>query len=108
MKKYFVAGKEDSTKTQYYALVAKVDESQTGVSDSSRIYKQFSGYGFYRFYNADGSLASEGEFKGGVLYNGKKYFYDKDGNLVKTVYIEQGRIKKVENVKKDKTQHENN
>ncbi len=107
MKKYYIAGKEDSTKTKYYAYVAKVDVSKQKV-DSPRVFKQFSGSGFFRFYNADGKLISEGEFKGGVLYNGKKYFYDKEGNLVKTAYIEEGRVTKIETVKKDETEKENN
>ncbi len=101
MKKYYVAGKEDKSRTKYYAYVASVDKPSA--TDSARVFKQFSGNGFFRFYNPDGKVVAEGDYKGGILYNGKKYFYDKDGNLIKTAIIENGRVKQVINVKKDES-----
>ena len=95
LKKYFVIGKEDSTRTQYYAYIDKTNVQET-TQDSLKNYKQFSGYGFFRFYNADGKLISEGEYRKGQLYQGKKYYYDKKGKLVKVAYIEQGRVVRVE------------
>ncbi len=107
LKKYYKQGKEDSSRTEHYTYIAGTNPTNAQ-RDTIHAYKQFSGSGFFRFYNADGKLTSEGEFRQGVLYQGKRYFYDKDGNLFKTVYIEEGRVKKVELAQRDTSNTQNN
>lgn len=60
----------------------------------------FTGNGFYKVINERGMVEQEGFFQKGILINGKKYTYDKDGKLVRTVVIEDGRIVEVINEKK--------
>lgn len=58
-------------------------------------YRTFTGNGYYKFVNDDGSVDREGTFVDGVLVNGKKYSYDSDGNKTKTVIIKNGRVAEV-------------
>lgn len=45
--------------------------------------KSFHPNSYNKLYNSDSELVYDGEFKGGRLWNGKKYIYDTDGILLK-------------------------
>jgi antitoxin component YwqK of YwqJK toxin-antitoxin module len=48
--------------------------------------------GFKRLYNTKGQITAEGTFDKGKLIDGKKYFYDNDGNLLKINIYKNGRL----------------
>ena len=47
--------------------------------------------GYNKIYNENEDLWKDGEFKGGSLWNGKLYVYDKDGLLLKIKLYKQGK-----------------
>jgi len=51
----------------------------------------FDGNGFHKMFK-DGRLDREGEWKNGRLIDGKKYFYDENGKLIKTTIYKNGNI----------------
>lgn len=51
----------------------------------------FDGNGFHKMFK-DGRLDREGDWKNGRLIDGKKYFYDENGKLVKTTIYKNGNI----------------
>lgn len=52
----------------------------------------FDGNGFYRTYHKDGKIDREGEWKNGRLMDGKKYFYDETGKIIKTSIYKNGSV----------------
>jgi len=52
----------------------------------------FDGNGFHKTYTKDGKLDREGEWKNGRLIDGKKYFYDESGKLIKTTIYKNGNV----------------
>ncbi len=92
-QRYYIAGIEDKSRRVIYARVKTVPERK---KDSAQVqnfyYRQFSGNGNFKFFNNKGQLVSEGYFKNGVLYNGKKYYYDKNGKLIRIEVIKKGQI----------------
>lgn len=51
----------------------------------------FDGNGFHRTYK-NGRLDREGEWKNGRLMDGKKYYYDENGKLIKTTIYKNGNV----------------
>ncbi len=91
---YYLNGVEDTSKRIVYA---KISHQITDTTHPAA-YRQFTGTGNFKFYNQKGQLVSEGYYKQGVLYNGKKYFYDNTGKLKKIVVYRNGKV--VEVIKK--------
>lgn len=52
----------------------------------------FSGTGYHKFINSNRQVDREGEFVNGTLMNGKRYFYDAAGKLIRIAVYENGRI----------------
>ncbi len=52
----------------------------------------FDGNGFHTTYNKNRKIEREGEFKNGKLVAGKRYYYNPDGSLKKTVIYNSGNI----------------
>ena len=52
----------------------------------------FDGNGFHKTYHKDGKVDREGEWKNGRLIDGKKYFYDESGKLIKTTIYKNGSV----------------
>ncbi len=65
-----------------------VQESKTASSEVG----YFDGNGFHKVYTKDGKLDREGEWKNGRLIDGKKYFYDENGKLIKTTIYKNGNV----------------
>lgn len=55
----------------------------------------FSGDGFHKTYNKFKKIEREGNFVNGKQVDGKRYVYDNDGTLIKTIVLENGRVKNV-------------
>ncbi len=66
------------------------DEKENNQKD----YEKFTGTGYYKFVNAQGLIEREGQFDHGIMVEGKRYFYDENGKLLKTAVIKNGRIVK--------------
>lgn len=78
--------KPDTNKEQHnQQLVEEVKEPQ------NTNIELFEGSGFHKTYK-NGRLDREGEWKNGRLINGKKYFYDENGKLIKTTIYKNGNI----------------
>jgi len=52
----------------------------------------FDGNGYHKTYHKDGKVDREGEWKNGRLIDGKKYFYDETGKLIKTTIYKNGNV----------------
>ncbi len=59
-------------------------------SDSDKDYFTLTGY--FKTYNEQKKLDREGDFVKGKLVNGKRYIYDDDGNLTKTLIYKDGKV----------------
>ncbi len=52
----------------------------------------FNGSGYHKVLNQNRQVDREGEFANGVLMNGKRYYYDDKGKLLRIAIYENGRI----------------
>ncbi len=52
----------------------------------------FDGNGFHKTYNKQKKLQREGEFKNGKLIDGKRYYYNSEGKLIKTSIYRYGKV----------------
>ncbi len=103
IKRYFVKGQEKIEQTVYYAHVtAKPKPDSDTVSKD--YYRQFTGTGKFKFYNDKGQVISEGYFRNGVLYNGKRYIYDRNGKLIRIAIIREGKVSEIINQPQEQDQ----
>jgi len=106
-EKVFASGQINSETSKFYA-VKKVsvedipDDTNTTVSlnqnetnSTVNANKTFDGNGFHKLYNAFKKLDREGEFKNGQLLNGKRYYYNSDGVLLKTAVYKRGIVSEI-------------
>lgn len=73
---------------------ATISKEHIKTENKDNTYKAFSGNGQHKLYNAFKKVDREGEFQNGKLINGKRYYYNSDGKIIKTVIYENGRIVK--------------
>jgi len=105
-EKQFASGQFDVDKSKFYAdkkvvvdeipedtnaTITKVQDEKTNTEITTQA---FSGNGFHKLYNVSKQIDREGEFRNGKLMDGKRYYYDGNGKLVKTVIYENGTINK--------------
>jgi antitoxin component YwqK of YwqJK toxin-antitoxin module len=103
-EKVFAAGSIDINSSKFYAhKKVSVDEipddtnatvSNTKIENTQNqnAFEAFNGNGTFKLYNALKKVDREGEFQNGKLVNGKKYYYNPDGVLVKTEVYTNGRV----------------
>ncbi len=105
-KSVYVSGEVDRTQSYAYAPKDNSNNNNTNNEVNPEVnnkvatdpdYKLFNGTGYFKFINQNGQVDREGDFVEGVLVNGKKYIYDENGVKIKTAYIEDGKVVKVEN-----------
>ncbi len=101
VEKVFNDGKMDVNSVKIYSAEKKTqnkeEKQQPKVVTEQKTQKQkdleyFRDSGFKRLYNTKGQITAEGEFDKGKLINGKKYFYDNDGNLLKINIYKNGKL----------------
>ncbi len=90
------------TKTEVNEKVEKTEKNVENVNETitndKKVVRYFSGTGQHTFYNKNKQPYKEGYFENGALKNGKQYFYDKSGKLIKTAIIKEGKfVKYIEN-----------
>ncbi len=98
-KSIFINGHVDPS--QNYAYQHKNSNNNSSQNNNSTTsqdstqgsqYRVFNGNGYYKFVNDKGQVEREGNFVNGTLVTGKRYIYNTDGVLVKTVIIENSRV----------------
>ncbi len=110
-EKLFASGEFNSSSSKFFAekkvTVEDIpDDTNATISKehitnkNNNTYKAFTGNGQHKLYNAYKKVDREGEFRNGKLINGKRYYYNSDGKVVKTVIYENGRIIKTIRPKK--------
>jgi len=75
-------------------IVSDTAETHFAEPDSLGI---FEGDGHHIFYNKDKKKEKEGTFENGYLIEGKQFFYDEKGNLIKTAIYKNGKIVQIIN-----------
>jgi antitoxin component YwqK of YwqJK toxin-antitoxin module len=103
-EKVFASGSIDVKTSKFYATkkvsVSEIpDDTNATVSNSldtnnenQNSYETFNGNGTYKLYNAFKKIDREGDFVNGKLINGKKYYYNADGKLIKTEVYTNGKV----------------
>ena len=77
--------------TQPKKTTTSTTTTSSGSSDSGNI-GVFTQTGYYKTFNEFKKLDREGDFVNGKLMNGKRYFYDDNGNLTRTLIYKDGKI----------------
>jgi antitoxin component YwqK of YwqJK toxin-antitoxin module len=106
-EKVFAGGKIDEKTSKFYATKkVSVDEmpddtnatSSKGTMDTNKTqetYGTFNGNGNYRLFNSFKKVDREGDFRNGKLMNGKKYYYNTEGKLLKTEVYTNGKVTEI-------------
>lgn len=91
-EKNFAEGvlEEGSVKTYEPKIVVKQSASNKDVG-------VFDGNGYHKTYNLQGLPDREGVFKGGKFMDGKRYYYNSEGKLIKTEFYRNGQVVNVKN-----------
>ncbi len=102
VEKVFHDGEIDAEATKIYKNPSK-QTTKEDTTQPQKIIKQtntqkqkdleyFQDTGNKRLYNTKKQITAEGYFEKGKLINGKKYFYDADGNLIKINIYKNGKL----------------
>ncbi len=99
----FDKGKINVSSMKEYAVAEKPNKKVMApklqqVKNSSKQNKNlgfFEGTGFYKTYNENKQIDREGDFVKGKLIDGKRYFYDENGEKIKTIIYKKGKISEV-------------
>jgi antitoxin component YwqK of YwqJK toxin-antitoxin module len=101
-EKNYTAGQFEEKNSKFYSenrvKISEIASDTTTVvtkttvenNNNENAYQTFDGNGHHQLYNAFKKIDREGEFKNGRLIDGKRYYYNSDGNLLKTVIYEDG------------------
>ncbi len=76
-------------------IIDKVDDKKKLKKGNRRALGLFTGNGFHKLYNINKKIEREGQFLNGKLINGKRFYYNKKGNLIKTLEYTNGKVSKV-------------
>ncbi len=68
----------------------KTYEMKAVSSQPKKAMEKFDGNGYYKSYNTNGQVEYEGVWKGGKFMDGKRNYYDSDGNVVKADIFRNG------------------
>jgi antitoxin component YwqK of YwqJK toxin-antitoxin module len=106
-EKHYAAGKFNAVSSKFYAekkvsvedipddTNATISKKDVEANNNQNTYQAFDGNGFHKLYNAYKKVDREGEFRNGKLIDGKRYYYNAEGILVKTVVYKDGRISEI-------------
>ena len=73
----------------------KKPEKKLEEKSEQTVLATFTGTGYHKIYTLDKKLEREGDFIRGVLQNGKRYYYNSKGDLIKVAVYENGRIVRI-------------
>jgi len=104
-EKTFNDGKMDETSVKIYDNKTKTNNNTSSTNNDTKVVTKnnntttkpkevgyFDGNGFHTVYNKYKLVDREGEFKNGKLISGKRYYYNPDKTLKKTVIYNNGNI----------------
>jgi antitoxin component YwqK of YwqJK toxin-antitoxin module len=97
----FVEGKIQVSSVKEYEVAEKpakkqiAPKLQTVNKKTFNKPQVFNKTGYYKTYNEFKKLDREGQFVNGKLMDGKRCFYDEDGNLIRTLIYKNGKITEV-------------
>ncbi|MFN8255542.1 MAG: toxin-antitoxin system YwqK family antitoxin [Bacteroidales bacterium] len=103
-EKNFKDGQFDVESSKYYAEKkvtvdeipdnnnATIEEKKPETNNQVSNSQTFDGNGYHKLYNAFKKIDREGDFKNGQLLDGKRYYYNSDGQLIKTVVYKNGTV----------------
>jgi antitoxin component YwqK of YwqJK toxin-antitoxin module len=106
-EKVFTSGSMDAGNSKFYAKKkvsvdeipddtnATISKDQVIINENQNNYQTFDGNGTFKLYNAFKKVEREGEFKSGRLINGKKYYYNSSGVLIKTEVYANGKVTEI-------------
>ena len=99
-EKNFADGKLDEASVKHFKKLEKTSaiskQQKTG-----KMVGEFTGNGYYKLYNKLKKIDREGEFSQGKLVDGKRYYYNNKGVLIKTSIYKNGKlIQNIDNLKK--------
>lgn len=86
--------KQNNPPTVDNRTVVKVEEEQNNNPENA-VYDKFTGSGYHKLYDTQRRLVREGTFVNGLLVNGRRYYYNSKGEIIKTAVYENGRVVKV-------------
>ena len=106
-EKIFKNGKTGKDSITIYEIKEKFvikNDTLSEIADTSNLHYEepdsigiFEGDGNHVFYNKFKKKDKEGIFENGYLIEGKQYFYDENGKLIKTAIYKDGKIIKIIN-----------
>jgi antitoxin component YwqK of YwqJK toxin-antitoxin module len=88
--KEYQASEKPSTK-QVAPQLQQINTQSSGSSESVGVFNQT---GYFKTFNEFKKVDREGDFVKGKLINGKRYFYNEEGILIKTLVYENGKVVK--------------
>ena len=96
---FYANGVEDKSSLKVYSPSTVRDNdsmraSEAGIEKAGNL-ENFIADGYNRLYNKNQKMEQEGTFVKGVLMEGKKYIYDVNGNLLKTLIFVAGKQSQV-------------
>lgn len=72
-------------------IVKKVKTEKVKLPPKPNVDHKFKPNGYNKIFNSDKELWMEGDFNGGMLFNGRLYVYDEDGLLYKVEVYKEGK-----------------
>jgi len=102
-EKQFASGQMNAGSSKFYAekkvtiedipddTNATVTKTQVETNNENTS-QTFDGNGFHKLFNAFKKVDREGEFRNGQLLNGKRYYYNSEGVLIKTTIYKGGAV----------------
>lgn len=106
-EKHFASGQFNATSSKFYAekkvsvedipddTNATVSKEHIEKNNGQNTYQAFNGNGYHKLYNAYKKIDREGEFRNGRLIEGKRHYYNTEGELIKTVVYKNGRVAEI-------------
>lgn len=106
-EKHFASGQFNAGTSKFYAekkvsieeipddTNATISKEHVEQNNEQNAYQTFNGNGYHKLYNAYKKVDREGEFRDGKLVEGKRYYYDTEGALIKTIIYKNGRVAQV-------------
>jgi antitoxin component YwqK of YwqJK toxin-antitoxin module len=92
----FIDGKIDLNNIKEYSIAEKPANKVLAPKTQEVTTKEpldfFTRTGYFKTFNEHKKIDREGDFVNGKLINGKRYIYDDDGNLVRTLIYKEGKI----------------
>lgn len=75
---------------------SRIDTIKIKPRDPNQKLELFTGNGYSKLYNKFNKIEQDGYFVNGILRDGKKYYYNSEGVLIKTAIVKNGKVTGIE------------